>query len=557
MPELAQPNIAEFSIRLLKRACDVAGALRADHELTLAASDEGILFLGQSPARPPAWTRFLSDIAPEAPARLRAQSCSAVLFVEAGPRRSKRLFAVCFGQGHHSLNPDAIERRFGLKVVLNSVARGRLRTLDSASLDSTVIQRRVQASRDSDLIDFGLNADRDLLRLASGTPTSKDFANVLSGKDALHVRARVRARQLSTWCAKALELFNAKDYQKDFGFIDYITPVDDSQLVRRLDEIVFKELQARVTGTPSDLHLAIPDILSPESPVEIGYYGHGLLPGGKTAYFELSIDDYVEELRKGDFASIADMTVIRTTHEIRVITDGEGDRTHKRRIYSCFVFESDEQGSRYVLFDGEWYLIAGNFVAEVERDYQALLTTSSWPTTTAKTEVELIAELAGKADLLCMDRTRSAPQGAPTAAIEACDFLGTGRRLIHLKDGHGSAPLSHLWNQALVSAEALAGDQQFRTAFRRAVRKRERKYSKTGFAALVPTGASRLVAGNFPIILGVMRHKYAKSSTLGLPFFSKVALRAAADRLSLIGYPIELHLIEKLHATHDKSTVLS
>jgi uncharacterized protein (TIGR04141 family) len=340
-------------------------------------------------------------------------------------------------------------------------------------------------------------------------------------------------------------LFNAKEYQKDFAFIDYITPVDDTRMTERLDGVVFKELQALVAGTPSDLHLAIPDILSPEAAVEIGYYGHGLVSGAKVAYAELSIDDYAGELRKGDFSKITDLSVIRATHEVRVITDGEGDRAHKRKIYSCFVYETDVDSARYVLFDGEWYLVATNFVAEVETAFQRLLATSAWPRTAAKTEQELIAALASAPDLLCMDQTRSAPKGAPTAAIEACDFLGTGRRLIHLKDGHGSAPLSHLWNQALVSAESLIGDRQFRSAFRKAARQRERKYGKTGFSALVPTGAARLDPSHFPIIFGVMRHKYAKSGTLGLPFFSKVALRAAADRLSLIGYPVELHLIEK------------
>jgi uncharacterized protein (TIGR04141 family) len=57
----------------------------------------------------------------------------------------------CFGTGHHAFDGDAFERGFGLRVVLNSVARSSLRSLDIATLDATTFLRRVQASRDADL----------------------------------------------------------------------------------------------------------------------------------------------------------------------------------------------------------------------------------------------------------------------------------------------------------------------------------------------------------------------------------------------------------------------
>jgi uncharacterized protein (TIGR04141 family) len=42
-----------------------------------------------------------------------------------------------------------------------------------------------------------------------------------------------------------------------------------------------------------------------------------------------------------------------------------------------------------------------------------------------------------------------------------------------------------------------------------------------------------------------MREPYKKSGTLGLPFFSKVSLRALVDRIRLMGYGVEVHLIEE------------
>lgn len=130
-------NSVALSLRLLKVAT-AKEALKAEHGLRSMNSAVGELWVGQSPATPPGWVDFLGQLAPEARVELRTQSCAAVLFVETA-KPAKRLFALCFGQGHHSIDESAIERGFGLKVTLNQVSRDRLRTIDSATLDSTVI----------------------------------------------------------------------------------------------------------------------------------------------------------------------------------------------------------------------------------------------------------------------------------------------------------------------------------------------------------------------------------------------------------------------------------
>jgi hypothetical protein len=42
-----------------------------------------------------------------------------------------------------------------------------------------------------------------------------------------------------------------------------------------------------------------------------------------------------------------------------------------------------------------------------------------------------------------------------------------------------------------------------------------------------------------------MRSPYKKSGTLGIPFFSKISLRAVVERIRLMGYNVEVHLMEK------------
>ena len=131
------------------------------------------------------------------------------------------------------------------------------------------------------------------------------------------------------------------------------------------------------------------------------------------------------------------------------------------------------------------------------------------------------------------------------ANLEPCDFLSRTKQFIHLKDGHESAPISHLWNQGLVSAEAFVRDADYRGHLRNAVKKRQKKANKEGFDTLLPTRRNRPAPAEYSVVFGIMRSRYARKGTLGLPFFSKVSLRSVAARIDSMGYPVQVHLIEK------------
>jgi uncharacterized protein (TIGR04141 family) len=453
--------------------------------------------------------------------------------------------ALTFGTGHHALNPDAFERGFGLRVVLNSVARSSLRNLDFATLDATTFLRRIQASRDADLQGFGIDTDRDLLTLAAGSPRDATFARSLAGRDALTLSTKTSPVDVLEKCKTALSLYRAEDYRKDFGFIDYVSPVRRRDLQDQLDAIAFAELDTMVNGGSSDLHIALPDVLDPEEAKEIGYYGLGFRSGAKPAHNQLAIEDYVAELRTGDFSQIADMSALRSSHEVRVIADGEGDKKRKRKIYDCFVFEVEHQGIVYVLFGGEWFAVDKAFHQSVEVGFAKLVSKPFIASTTAENERDFIAELDKQKDFLNLDQVKLNPTGMGGASIEPCDFLSMSRQFIHLKDGHGSAPISHLWNQGVVSAEAFVRDEKFRRDLRAAAQDRQRKAKKGGFDKLLPDGRSKPTPSDFTVVYGILRGRHKKTKKLGIPFFSKISLRAIADRIELMGYRVEVHLIEK------------
>jgi len=539
-----------LAIRLLREGRTIQNALRDDHELTQTDAEAGRLFIGQAPAVPPKWAPFIGQFAAGALPRLVNQSCAAVLFLEVtanGKPPIKRTMALTFGTGHHALDPDAFERGFGLRVALNSIARSNLRSLDTATLDATTFLKRIQASRDADLQGFGIDVDRDLLTLAAGSPRDSTFARSLAGKDALTLNTKTSHTDVMQKCKRALTLYHDDEYKKDFAFIDYVSPVRQRDLLDKLDALAFAELQNLVSGGSSDLHIALPDILDPEEGIDIGYYGLGLRPGAKPAHTQLAIEDYVAELKAGDFGQIPDMAALRASHEARVIYDGEGDTKRKRKIYECLVFEVNHQGNIYVLFGGEWFAVNKAFHASVESGFRKLVSAKPFISSTNKaTEREFIRELDSHKNLLNLDQVKLNPAGMPGANLEPCDFLSTNKQFIHLKDGHASAPISHLWNQGVVSAEAFVRDEKFRKDFRAAAKRRQKKFKKSGFDKLLPDGRSRPNPSDFTVVFGIMRSRYKKSSTLGIPFFSKISLRAIANHIELMGFKVEVHLVEKL-----------
>ncbi|MDQ2140762.1 TIGR04141 family sporadically distributed protein [Alcaligenaceae bacterium B3P038] len=537
-----------LSLRLLRTDKKVEQAIRDASTVVEVDSDSGRLFTAQAPGTAPTWLTVVNQFAKQGDLKLENKSCAAVLFLNVQPddkRLRTRTFALTFGSGHHALDPDAFVRNFGLKVTLNSVARGALRNLDIATLDSTTIQKRIQASRKADLQGFGIDLQNDLLRLAGGVPTDTAFANAIAGRDGLTLTSKLSASEIPEKCRMALRLFNANDYKKDYSFIDQIVPVQDKKTLADLDEIIFKEINTLLEGKPSDLHITLPEIIDPEKSGDFGYFGIGFNSGLKRSYGELAIEDYISELKSGRPQEISGIAELKASHDIRIVTDGQGDRRRRRRVYDCFVYEVNYKKQTYVLFSGEWYCIESNFFQAVEKDYRALLGNSFLASSTAKNEQELIAELDSNIDLLNLDKVKASPLGATGANLEPCDFLSRRKEFIHLKDGHGSAPISHLWNQGLVSAESFIRDEVFRKSIRRSAIERQKSAGKSKFELLLPSGRSKVAPTDYKVVFGIMRHPYQRSQQLGLPFFSKVSLRAVASRIQLMGYSVEVHLIEK------------
>ncbi|HGM5581261.1 TPA: DUF6119 family protein [Pseudomonas putida] len=538
-------KVRTLSVRLLRSDYEADEALKEEYisgarRNRLTRSDwpgvEGAhLLVGQIFTSRPGWISFVEEQVGAQPDNLIASGAGAVLFLPV----DDRIFAICFGHIHMALEEEAFERQFGLKVTLNSVPRDGLRTLDLATPDAVTFQKRVQASKDSDVQDFGVDVLRDLARVAGGTPNEANFAKFVAGRDSLSITCKLASDDLLTKCEQILHVYRTNTYKQRFPWIDNMQVVRDRGTLNALDRKLFAALRALREGRDSELHMAPPEIVDYQEGCLLHYNGFG---SSGTDFHSLSIEDYVAELDRCEFDGTIDD--IRERHYIKAKAPDSDVFKVQWRVYNCFTFETNVRSggvnNSYVLFSGQWYCVERNFKRQVEERFQAIPRVEIIGPTHCRNERELIAHLEeNRADLLCLDQVKINPEGVRYANIEPCDFLSNARQFIHLKDGHSSGPISHLWSQGVVSAEALVSDADFRKKLRRVVSNRRR-----AVLALLPAINGRVARADYTIVYGVMRKPY-RNGDLDLPFFSKVSLQAAVDRIERLDIPVALEIIAK------------
>lgn len=521
----------------------VPGSARALRAFDWKGAEGARAYIGQIYSNPPTWQKFIAEgVIGALNEDITTGGAGAVIFVPVG----ERVLAICFGQVRLALDDDAFERGFGLKVTLNAVPRSNLRTLDLATPDAVTFQKRVQASKDSDLSEFGVDMLRDLARVAGGTPRDLSFSKFVAGKDSLSITCEVDANTIYAKCAEILDFYKKKTYKSEFPWVDNLRVVEERDLVLRLDAKLEGGLKALRKGRPEELHMSPPEVVDYTEGGELHYNGFG--SHGKT-FHSLSIEDYVSELNRCGFdKTIAD---IKEGHRVRAKRAGQDEFTEKWKVYDCFVYEaniaSGVHNGTYVLFSGRWYKVEAKFKDRVESFFESIPKVEIVGKTSCVNERELIDDIdANRPDLLKLDQAKINPDGVRYANLEPCDFFSDKKQFIHLKDGHSSGPISHLWAQGVVSAEAFVSDPEFRSKLRSEVSNRKRV-----FAGYLPKKTESLNRGDFTVVYGIMRKPYVDGS-LGLPFFSKVSLQAAVERIRQFGLPVAIELIEKPSSDEDE-----
>lgn len=536
----------------------------APEPVDLASAGDIVVALSARPTRLPAWQRFLWEEFHLPLVDSGGQSLGAIVFCavpeQVGDQERVRWVAWTFGAGSRALRRKAQDPRFGLLVVLNLLteqaendqadgeqvdkpanrARGpRMRELRYRSPAPYVQQTGHRAARDIPLDGFRIDRSTDLVAAIGSTGAVPALdTSTLHGGRSLKFRPKIRRiEELVEFAATALEKSKLRRYREEFTWIDNITLVEDEGTVGRL-RIHVAEILA-TEPNPASIDAILPDDLLDVGedrsisciafPGERGAkQGRRTLTVARLAALITSCDGPAERERALD------------TH-LRFY-DETGKPIDSASILECLSAEFQLDGEQYIAYDGDFYLVSGDYIERVDREIaQIPVSTIEFPVYRGETEPAYNARVGKdhQTEFILLGRALIEIPGETT--FEACDLVAATGALVHVKRKGKSSMLSHLFLQAANSCELLRRSAEAKRQFNKllAARAGSAQLLESVQTALAATESRRDELEVSFAFLGDWKDRTISS----LPLFSRISLVSEARRIQNLGYHVTVKTI--------------
>ncbi len=250
---LAKGSVTKADDLLTEKALDLLKSKKAHRATSVKFGDGAVLYTFPGFSYPPKGVDLLKTTF-AVPDNLYSQSPCAVLAF----KKDGRFFAITFSFGHVYLDDVKTEADFGLRVSINALSDGKLKSVERANIGAA-IRDFAQAAGQRDLRTFGFDDALDLIRKVSGHAADDEFADVVTGSRALRFTKKLELSDVPDAAAAAVELFESTAYKKTaFKIIDFLSPVLDRAKVDELDE----KLVGAIRDGTDEFEIAIPEIMS-------------------------------------------------------------------------------------------------------------------------------------------------------------------------------------------------------------------------------------------------------------------------------------------------------
>lgn len=501
--------------------------LKSGSELLAEIDGAGRVYYNPSQTSQPAWINsfFCGQLGD---ASIFTSNARAVLLARVTPDGyAEKTFAITMGYGKFMLADDVIEDDFGLKVVMNTITPNSLRRINKTNIGGNQKTSNEQLPLESDIDDFGFDIDRDLISTITGHSDDEDYSSgIMTGSDLLSLTAEVDVNNLPSFLRATYARYISTEYKNYFPWIDHIRRVKDSRLIDSLDA----ELVSLINAGSPKVWMAVPEVIQWELIAGFKY-------AGREVYDDIDIDTVKNSFREG--LSHINQLKGKTITAIRA---DNGDVYASWQSYKCLYGEVELGGKAYCVNNGRWFCVNRDFVNQINTEYNTMPVSDRaflpHSTNHKKENDYTVAYVASDPDhLLCMD-AQVIYYGGGQSKVELCDVLTTDNTYIHIKPYSSSATLSHLFNQAVVSAELVLGDPVFVGKANEKIRERT---TNPGF--VIDTNGDRPT-----IILAIISED--DNERPQIPFFSKVALRYTRRRLETDGCKVYIKNIKKAQLAH-------
>jgi uncharacterized protein (TIGR04141 family) len=459
----------------------------------------------------------------------------------------KHVFGLCWGFGHLIIAPDKIEPSFGLRFAIRRANPEQVRSLTIHTMDTLARTARTTVPGGAALEAFGMAEIGELVsRLVGRIPAvgltssrggNNDFLTV-RGADGLNIplsRTPIGLMSDLSYLANVIAEEDPVDGLEHFEHTRPLRPGDP------IIESLKDRLAEALTSESGRVALSWPSEWEEE---------HG------------EADSYlIENLGKGDWDDQPDsldlehltLPLAHRPPEARLAAlkririqaiDSDGNAISRAIPGDKWItFETDANGQRFVFHQGRWFNIGGLYLEMLRDKVEKIFSRKSsahippWPKE-RKQKGNIGPAIEGNYNkyaardpaFLCLDKkllyTEQHPRG-----IEACDLLGPEMELIHVKRMDDSISASHLFNQAIVSAEALRRQPDARDRWREKVSEE--------------SNGARVIPADFRPGKVILAFGGREATPDALFTFSQVTLVRCAQRLGELEIDLEIAGIDE------------
>lgn len=539
---LAKQGVTQLEELLTESAAELVVRGNAEKLSSNDFGDEAILIT--FPGRPsvPKWVGHLTPFF-NITKRLSSESpCAVMMF-----RIEDSIFALTFSYGHVYIDDTKTEGDFGLKVAVNAVSDGRLRSVERSNIGAA-IRDFAQAAGQRDLRAFGFDEALDLIRKVSGYTSDTEFADIVTGARALRLSKKMELSDVPESASLALQLFKSETYKETaFSIIDFLSPVSDAEVIEQLESA----LVAALIGGTDDFEVAIPDIIS----TSVGSFRFERA-GFSGFYPDLSVELYRAEL--GDELQNLSLDDLKK-HRVAAYSDGGDIRIDHWPVRTALVGTIILHDRRYALNEGTWYSIDQSYKDAADATFTRLLSSPDpafiplkkiiKPKEKGKkekiyyqSEESYNEETSRRSGYLLLDQKLIEIPDEPGRGIEACDLIDIpGRRFIHVKkSSRQSSVLSHFFKQGGNAAQMIRKYLPFRTAL---VAKVRELYGDENADSL-----NSVLDERWTVEFQIADAPRANGQ-FDIPFFSKLTLRDQTRDMEAMQFDVALRFI-KLTTPH-------
>ncbi|WP_141578060.1 DUF6119 family protein [Actinomadura sp. WMMA1423] len=447
---------------------------------------DAVAFHWRRAPAPAPWVATAQHLIGPLPDNYATVDCRALLFLDVDGHR----YAIGFGGGSRAIPEQHRDHAFGLRFTIRAVDADRVRSVVRRSMTGLGRQDATYVPSGIPIGHIGLSEYTEIVGRLAGMVDPEDLglerARPLRVEGSAGLRLRIpvdRARlvallrRISEICERAVP--------DDFAFVEAVSPVRDDWRLADLDG----RLDARLRADPGDdtgmrLAAAVPMDLADRAQEASGHIIK-IGPAEIPCPGDLDLDAVLRHCRLQH--KVPAVQALRRG-EVRMCEDAEGTRVLGRASADKWLAASVRVNEReYFLVEGTWYEGGTEYFTSVQRRIAALfkpvpsLDLPSWPDglrprpgSGKRGEAlynEQVQDSLGPARFLNLDRTGARTEFHGAQGFEPCDLLGPGNELVHVKGGKRTQPFSHMFAQALVSAENLCLRHDARASFADLVRK--------------------------------------------------------------------------------------